>query len=182
MPLLMLLYVLLLRYKTYPYFKNPGIKTGLLSILAVYPCLILWSTAVKFLVERVSGVVHQDQTVVELVKNAPFGTPAFWTLFFVVTIVAPVVEELLFRGFLQNWLRRYLSMPFAIAITSLLFAFMHYLPEQGYSNITIVSSLFLFSCVLGWLMWRTGGLRAPMALHSLFNLSTVLFILMRGEG
>jgi len=99
-----------------------------------------------------------------------FGYPLY-LVFAILTIgvFAPIIEEILFRGFLQSWIRQHLGSKQAILITSLLFAFFHYSPEQGIANITIIASLFVFSLFIGFVYEKQGMLASPIMLHSLFN-------------
>jgi membrane protease YdiL (CAAX protease family) len=47
------------------------------------------------------------------------------TIFFAIAIAAPIVEELLFRGLLQNALAKYMPIWGAILLSSFLFALVH---------------------------------------------------------
>lgn len=84
-------------------------------------------------------------------------------------VVAPVAEEIIFRGLIQNVLVRYMGAArrwWAIFITSLLFAAIHLgatpIPEP-------IIALFVLSMLFGWLYERTGNLWLPIALHAIFN-------------
>jgi membrane protease YdiL (CAAX protease family) len=100
-----------------------------------------------------------------------------WQLIFQIglstVVLAPLVEELLFRGLLQGLLRDKLQRPtawLAIATTSFLFAIMHY--SQGPAPIP----LFFFSLVLGYLYERTGRIAVPILTHALLNLTTTVVL------
>lgn len=173
---LFLLYCVLNRRTLFLYFKQPGFKLGAISWLFIFPIILLWSSIMEYLVERMTGIPRHEQVAVLALKEAPKESVLFWLFILYVVLIVPLMEEVLFRGFLQNWLRRYLPIPIAIVTTSLIFAFFHYSPIQGWSNITIVSSLFILSCVLGWLLHKSASLRAPIALHAVFNTMSVVFI------
>lgn len=80
--------------------------------------------------------------------------------FLMAGIVAPFVEELLFRGFLYPaWASRWGWVRSALA-TSLLFAVMH---PNMYSQ-------FMASIVFICLLRRTGSLRAPIIAHGVLNI------------
>jgi hypothetical protein len=100
---------------------------------------------------------------------------------FIVIIAAPVIEELLFRGFLQNYFKRYLGTKAAILITSLCFALFHLAPSQGLGNISLVISLFSFACFLGFVYERQKSLFASIGLHMFFNLVSSIRILFLEE-
>jgi membrane protease YdiL (CAAX protease family) len=80
-----------------------------------------------------------------------------------VVLFAPVGEELAFRGLLQPALGGWLKPAAAVALTSLLFASMHW-----YYGLRL-PLLVLIAAVLGWARIVTGGLRAPIVLHMLVN-------------
>ena len=115
-----------------------------------------------------------DQLAVYFVKMA-FSDPLYFLLAGIsVLFLAPVIEEFLFRGLLQSYIRKHLGPFQAIFLTSLCFSFFHYSAQQGLANIPIIGSLFTFALFLGFLYEKQGSLFASMALHSLFNAISVV--------
>ena len=92
--------------------------------------------------------------------------PGFVVLAILITIGAPLVEELFFRGLLQRSLHR-LGPPAAIGISSLAFGLAHYQPLQ-------LLGLVGFGVVLGVLAHRSGRLGPSIVAHVFFNLVTVV--------
>ncbi len=86
-------------------------------------------------------------------------------------LLAPLAEELFYRGIVQTYLRKWVSPWGAIGITSLIFPMMH----GGLYN-TWPSLLFL-SLVLGYCYERTGRLTSSILIHALFNATTVVNLL-----
>lgn len=82
--------------------------------------------------------------------------------FFTLVIIAPIAEEVLFRGYLFGKLKKFVPIWIAILITSLLFGFIH-----GAWNVAI--DTFSLSVVLCLLRLSTGGLWAPILLHMTKN-------------
>lgn len=82
--------------------------------------------------------------------------------FFAIAIAAPLVEELLFRGFLQNALAKYLPIWGAIVLSSFLFALVHL---QLYA----IPGLMSLGIAFGYLYHRTGSLRTNIMLHMANN-------------
>ena len=80
----------------------------------------------------------------------------------VVTIVAPFVEELLFRGLGFGLLTPFVGPLSTIAITGVTFGLAHGL-------VLGLPVLSIFGVTLGWLRWRTGSVYPGMIVHSLFN-------------
>ena len=82
-------------------------------------------------------------------------------------VMAPLAEELLFRGFLFGFLRSRFGAPIALASTSALFALFHPQPE-------VFLPIFLVGAVLNWIYIRTGSLAHPIIFHALFNGGTLV--------
>ena len=80
-------------------------------------------------------------------------------VFVVVVVLAPVVEELVFRGFLVNRWGRRLGLPAGILLSSTAFAVLH----------VHWVGLFVFGLVMCLLYSSTGSLRAPIVAHALNN-------------
>lgn len=77
-------------------------------------------------------------------------------------VVAPIVEEIFFRGYLYTVAKRFSDRFFAAIISSLIFALMH-------GSIHAVIPLFVLAMIMALLFEMTGSLWAPIALHMLFN-------------
>ncbi len=94
------------------------------------------------------------------------AAPARRPLIVVLPIVlAPLAEEVLFRGMLQSMIRQYTRRPWvAILITSPLFALGH-LPSEW----TAIPALVFLSIVLGYNYERTGRLLPCIVAHAGFN-------------
>jgi membrane protease YdiL (CAAX protease family) len=90
-------------------------------------------------------------------RAAPFLANAL-----VVVLVAPFVEELLYRGLGLSLLVPFVGAVPSIAITGLTFGLAHGL-VLGLPVLTI------FGITLGWLRWRTGSVYPGMVVHGLFN-------------
>lgn len=79
-----------------------------------------------------------------------------------VVFLAPIVEELIMRGWLYGKLRRRLGIVVSIFLTSIIFAVLH-----GQLNVGI--SVFLLSCALCGLREITGTVWSSILLHILTN-------------
>jgi hypothetical protein len=83
-------------------------------------------------------------------------------------VIAPVSEELLFRGLFQTTLRSYSERPWlSIFITSLIFASVH-------ENVTHWPALFVLAVGMGYAYEKSGSLWRPIFIHALFNGLTLL--------
>lgn len=84
-----------------------------------------------------------------------------------VALLAPIIEEIIFRGMLLNVLRRSLSVWPSILISAAVFAGVHLVDP---SAIAVVPGLFLLGVVLAWVALRRGNLSLVIAMHSGINL------------
>jgi len=107
------------------------------------------------------GLVHQHPFLTALHSLGPF-----WSVLIAISavVLAPLAEEVFFRGVLQSMLRRYTSRPWvAVVGTSLAFAAVHFSTPQN------LPALFALSIVLGYNYERTGRLTPVIGIHLLFN-------------
>lgn len=91
---------------------------------------------------------------------------------FILAVITPIFEELIFRGFLLGKLQRLAGFWPAAIITSLLFAVAH-----GQVNVGLVT--FILSMVACYQRQRTGATWAGMGLHMVVNLvaASLVFIM-----
>ncbi len=93
----------------------------------------------------------------------PESTLGFIFLFLAVVIMAPVGEEIVFRGFLQKFLEEHWKdITRAVLITSLFFAMIHFNPFW-------TVQIYLLGVILGFLAWKTNSIIPSIVLHSLNN-------------
>ena len=100
------------------------------------------------------------------------GVPSLAALFVVTAFLAPMLEEVVFRGFLLPSLTKWVPAPAAVGLSSLLFAAAHFAPRDA-------PQLLALGCVLGFAYVRTRNLLVPIAIHSAWNggVLTVLALL-----
>ncbi len=99
-------------------------------------------------------------------------TPAAYALYFVlVCVIAPVVEEIIFRGFLYGGLRRLFSPGWAAMVSALAFTGAH-LPTPSAAALLVVALGF----ALGLLYENTRSIIPCILVHVLHN--TLVFTLM----
>jgi membrane protease YdiL (CAAX protease family) len=95
-----------------------------------------------------------------------------------VVVVAPVAEELLFRGLLLRSLLRRFDAPLAVTGSAFVFAAVHLLDS---SAAPLLAPLALVGLVSGIRAVRTGELSQSILLHAGFNLLSAVF-LVGGRG
>lgn len=85
-------------------------------------------------------------------------------------VMAPVLEESLFRGFLYGYLKRFTDSYFAALASALLFAIVH----AHVGSLFPLAVLAVLLCVIYEL---TGSLLAPMMVHAAFNSLSIIRML-----
>jgi len=91
-------------------------------------------------------------------------------LFLFAAVVAPIVEEIMFRGVLYGWLRDHYGKLISTLVSAFIFAVVH---PQGALGIVPLS---LIGCGLAFIREWRGSLIPCMLAHSLVN-TTVLTII-----
>lgn len=90
-------------------------------------------------------------------------------LFLIVVVAAPVVEELMYRGLLQQGLANSLGATKAWLIAAVIFAAVHLQPVE-------FPGLFVFALLLGYVYRRTGRLGMCITTHMTFNACGLLLV------
>ncbi len=112
------------------------------------------------------------------------GTPALVAAVLTAVVIAPVTEELTFRGVLLKSLGN-MGRRGAMILSSLAFAAFHMLglPADHFleAAAVVVPTIFLVGLVLAWVTQRTGRLGPAIFIHSGFNLLAALVLLVPSE-
>ncbi len=151
---------------------------GILTWLIAFPVVGAVSQMMEFIAFALTGLSPVDQIAVRYLKMAKESPVLLSIALFMILVAAPVIEELVFRGFLYTYLRKKLSMVKSIIFSALIFSLFHFSSDQGVSNIALLSSLFFLALFLGFLYERQRSLLAPIALHMTFNSISVIRILL----
>jgi len=87
----------------------------------------------------------------------------------VVIIIAPFIEEIIFRGFLQRILERRLrDITKAILLSALIFALIHFNPWWAIQ-------IYIIGIFMGFVAWKTNSVWVSFFLHAFNNGVAVLF-------
>jgi len=147
-----------------------ALKLGVLTLLCWIPGHIgiagLWS----LFLENREVEIHSQESVQLLAQALQQHDWALIIPFFLYGIVmAPVAEEILFRGVLFRWLRGHWGLYAALAVSSIAFALVH-------DSIASWLPIAALGGVCAWLYHRSGQLLASITTHAVFNASTMLLI------
>lgn len=138
---------------------------GVVALLTALPLIVLATLFMRALWMQL-GKEPGLQGVLESART--MGSGAFLIVVFAGVVVAPLTEEILFRGFLYGTLRRYAGAFGSIVVSALAFALLH-------EPITFLP-IFVIGCLLAYLYERTGSIVAPIAAHAANNLYTFVLL------
>lgn len=99
----------------------------------------------------------------------------YWVTFLGTAIIAPIVEEVIFRGLAYSRMKKGMPTVWAMILTSVLFGVAHGHPVW-------MLYTFVFGLLLIWVFERTRSLVAPMVLHIGYNLCAVLQMLLPADA
>jgi membrane protease YdiL (CAAX protease family) len=151
--------------------RNPGgaLRAGLGWGLLAWVGAMVVSAAMVVVLEALGLDVEPQEIQRALQTLEP------WLAVLAICILAPIAEEIFFRGVVFNaWLREG-GRAWAYLGSSALFAVIHL-------SLVSVVPFFLLGLALAWIYRRTGNLLAPIAMHATVNgLSVGLALLARYE-
>jgi membrane protease YdiL (CAAX protease family) len=93
-----------------------------------------------------------------------------------VAVLAPVTEELLFRGALLRSLLRRLTPDRAVFVTAVVFGLVHLLGDPSVGSLIALPVIMLLGVVSGYQAVRTGNLSRSVMLHMGFNALTIVLL------
>ncbi len=124
---------------------------------------VVGTTILSFTVSQIGVQPEGVKQVTDGVRDPSVLIPTLLVL----AVLAPVVEELVFRGLLYGWVAgRWGPLP-AFIVSSLVFAAAHAEP----AHIVLVLPLGFW---FGWLRWRTNSLWPTLITHMINNAFAVL--------
>jgi membrane protease YdiL (CAAX protease family) len=138
--------------------RLPTLRTAIIWMAAGYLVFLLFSGAWL----SALNVDAKDHTLDDLGQT----TAAVVAAALLVTLIAPVAEEFLFRGYIFTALRGWAGVWGAAVIDGVLFGAIHLDPDRP---VGFLVPLAVFGFVLCIIYWRTGSLLPCIALHSINN-------------
>ena len=144
-------------------YREVSLSTLGVSIVFIFTAMYV----LNLLIEQIGIPNTLEDTFLDMSSN-PLGIISM-------ALLAPILEELLFRGAIQGYLIASGSRPWiAIAIASLIFGVVHLNPAQ-------IPFAFLLGMMFGWLYYRTGSLLPGIVGHILNNSIATLGMILYGD-
>lgn len=106
--------------------------------------------------QGVASIAQGTETSIEIILT-----------FLSVAVLAPIVEEIIFRGMLLSWLHRFMGKWSTIILSAAVFASIHLV---DWDSRAAVPGLFVIGIVLGWAAIKRGDLSLAIPLHAGVNL------------
>ncbi|MGD0470842.1 MAG: type II CAAX endopeptidase family protein [Terriglobales bacterium] len=127
------------------------------------------------------GLAHLLPMPKELPIDSFFRTPAeAWALGILSVTLAPLVEELFFRGFLYPVLARSLGLPVAVFLTALGFALLHG-AQLGFAWGPVLV-IFLVGIVLTMVRGKQNSVAASVLIHMAYNGTITVAMFVATDG
>ncbi|MEY4356367.1 MAG: hypothetical protein RLZZ89_1435 [Cyanobacteriota bacterium] len=146
-----------------------ALSEGIKGLLMALPLVAL----VGWLVEKFWPQAGGSNPLLEQVLDGRNGT-ALALLAFTAVVLAPLFEELLFRGVLMPVIGSYWGNFAGVAISALVFALAHL-------SLSEAAPLIVLGLSLGWVRLRSGSLFSCVVMHGLWNSLTFFNLIMLGS-
>jgi uncharacterized protein len=142
---------------------HPAIRASVIAYFAYIGCAIV-----------IAAIFQPEQEDVTRELGADEGVIGSIVAGVLIVLVAPVTEEIFFRGFMFNGLRQGTPFVAAALISAAIWGLFHYTGPETWG---VVLQLTVFGVALAWLYERTGSLYPTIAVHA-FNNAVAFAILM----
>lgn len=141
--------------------------TGIFVSLLLLPVRTTFALAVQ---RALGGNFDSSQLRLEMIAPEGFTWIGFLVSLVGVGILAPISEELFFRGALFSWFRTRFNFPTAMLASSALFGLAHL------DTAAVVASSFIFGLGAAYMLERTKSLWVTIVMHMTSNSLAVIFL------
>lgn len=166
--------------------KGAGLKftvrsfpLGLLAFMAAWPIVIASSLGFTMLHETLAqekiteNIQHPILKMIVENRNDEW----VWLIAFLAVVATPIVEEIVYRGFVQSGILKLTGKPWtSIVLASAIFAGVHMLPiVNGVPHMTwyAAATIGVLGLCMGVAYERTKEIGVPITMHVLFNLANI---------
>ena len=138
------------------------------AFLKTYFYLLVLGIGISSIQSKLGGEIPGFGSQENIFDLFPADGIGLFITVFIATIVAPIVEELIFRGGLYEQLTNKNSRTKAAIISSLIFSLIHF-------QFNVAGALFVLSLIITNLYIRTGSIYIPILFHIINNtLKTII--------
>ncbi|MBV9492407.1 MAG: CPBP family intramembrane metalloprotease [Verrucomicrobia bacterium] len=111
-----------------------------------------------------------SQEIIQIFRDSTQASQRV-SIILLAVVIAPVAEELVFRGYLYSVLKRFFGALPSLVFNGVLFGLVHV-------NVPALVPLFLLGCTFTIAYEVTGSLFVPMTMHALFNAINLVAVLL----
>ncbi len=108
---------------------------GMLSLIFIIPFVNLANSLIKLILTFFKVNILAKQDVLALLENTSKYPLACVLMLISIVVLVPLVEEILFRGLIQSWLRKKLGVALGLSLSVLVFTIAHFSMSHGLANI-----------------------------------------------
>jgi uncharacterized protein len=112
-----------------------------------------------------------------VMARLPFDARAFDSKVLNTLLVITLGEEIIYRALFQKRLSAFLPVPAAIALSSIVFAMMHYVPGPAAIVVTDLGLIVVDSVIYGVIFARSNNVWVAWAAHFLADVCGMVFLL-----
>ena len=109
----------------------------------------------------------QNQNAINEVLQSITGAALFWGMWIILGILAPIWEELIYRGVVMTTLKRFQRFHLDLVVSASLFSMGH-IVQFGWSTTDFIL-YFVPGLILGWVFRKTNIIYYSMATHITWN-------------
>lgn len=152
---------------------GPDVRAGIVFGIGLYPVVVfVVGLLLVVLLRFVSGesVTAPEQVSEDL---PPLGVA---TVVVYAAVIAPIGEELFFRGILFRSIRDRHGFWLGALGSSVAFGLIHYIPGPALDSVLLMSVMVFTGLGLSYIYERRGAILAPMAAHVTFNVIGLILI------
>jgi len=148
---------------------SSAIRYAIVFLLSLLPIVFVANIAFLVLLNSIGYPVEPQTIVVAFMsKEMPIWQQIY--LSFAAIVIAPIAEEILFRGICLTAALKHMTAKEAVILVSVFFAFIHQHPESSLS-------LFILAVSLSLAYLHSANILVPILMHSFFNAFQIITIL-----
>ncbi len=152
----------------------PEVRAGLGFGALLYPVIVLGvGIVVNLLLQVITGrSVRSPRQLPAHLSEAGVAVSIVYAV-----VIAPIHEELFFRGILFRSLADRYGFAIGAAGSGLAFGLIHYVPGPWYGSVLLMSVMVFTGVALAWFYERRGNIVASMVAHATFNVIGLTLII-----
>jgi membrane protease YdiL (CAAX protease family) len=156
------------------FLSRGGIGDNVRWLLLGVGLQLVWLPFLVLLQEAHGEVVRQEAVRIAS-RSTGLAVPV---IFLTIGVLAPVTEELLYRGALLRSLARRMAAGWAVLLSAAVFGLVHF-ADPSVGTLIAFPAIFSLGLVSGYQALRTGDLARSIMLHVGFNVLSVVDLLVK---